>query len=328
MNKFETSDLNEENSDVFELSVSSADAGTRIDSFVSRECDITRSAAARLIESEYVSVGGAPIAKNYKLRNNDEVRVVIPEPEDCEAKPENIPLDVIYEDGDIIVVNKPVGMVVHPAAGNTCGTLVNALLYHCGDSLSGIGGVIRPGIVHRIDKDTAGLLVAAKNDEAHIFLASELKEHKVIRIYYAIVLGNFKEDGGTVDAPIGRHPRDRKKMAVLRGDRTAREAVTHWSVVERFGRFTLIRCELETGRTHQIRVHMASIGHSLLGDAVYGGGGTEFEAKNRRIINGQCLFAAELSLTHPVTKERMTFCVDFPKDFEETLNQLRKEYRS
>ena len=303
------------------------DKGARIDSFVAEKCGITRSAAAKLIECDRVLVNGVSISKNYKLRGGERVSVNIPEPELCEAIPENIPLDVVYEDEDIIVVNKPVGMVVHPAAGNPTGTLVNALLYHCQGSLSGIGGVIRPGIVHRIDKDTEGLIVSAKNDEAHLFLAANIKEHKVSRIYYAIVLGNMKEDSGTVNAPIGRHPTDRKKMAVIRGGgKTAREAVTHWSVVERFGRFTLVRCELETGRTHQIRVHMASIGHSLLGDRVYGGAGTDFEAKNKSIIKGQCLFAAELSLEHPRTREMMTFHAEFPKDFSATLERLRKEY--
>ena len=317
----------EDVADTLELSAAKEDEGVRIDSFLSAKGAMTRSAAVKLIESGMVTVGEDVPRKNYKVSAGDKITVVLPEPESCEAEPENIPLDVVYEDSDIIVVNKPVGMVVHPAAGNPSGTLVNALLYHCDGSLSGIGGVIRPGIVHRIDKDTAGLLVSAKNDEAHLFLASEIKEHKVSRIYYAIVLGNFKEDSGTVNAPIGRHPTDRKRMAVVRDmGRTAREAVTHFSVVERFGRFTLVRCELETGRTHQIRVHMASIGHPLLGDKVYGGGGTDFEAKNKKIIQGQCLFAAELSLTHPRTGEQMTFKADLPDDFAAVLEKLRREY--
>lgn len=317
----------EDISDIIQLCAGAEDSGERIDSFISARCGMTRSAAVKLIEGGMVTVGEATPRKNYKVSAGDKITVVLPEPENCEAEPENIPLDVVYEDSDIIVVNKPVGMVVHPAAGNHSGTLVNALLYHCHGSLSGIGGVIRPGIVHRIDKDTAGLLVSAKNDDAHLFLASEIKEHNVSRIYYAIVLGNFKEDSGTVNAPIGRHPTDRKKMAVIRdAGRTAREAVTHFRVVERFGRFTLVRCELETGRTHQIRVHMASIGHPLLGDKVYGGGGTDFEAKNKKIIQGQCLFAAELSLKHPKTGENMTFKADFPEDFCAVLEKLRKEY--
>ena len=303
------------------------DVGKRLDLFLSEKMVITRSAAVKLIEGGDVDLEGksGSIAKNYKLRMGDVVGAVLPEAEVSEAIPENIPLDIIYEDEDIIVVNKPKGMVVHPAAGNPNGTLVNALLYHCGESLSGIGGVIRPGIVHRIDKDTGGLLVVAKNDAAHLFLSEEIKEHKVSRIYYAIALGNFKEDSGTVNAPIGRHPSDRKKMAVIRDERQrSREAVTHWSVVERYGQFTLVRCELETGRTHQIRVHMASIGHSLLGDTVYGGGRTQFEAKNHSIINGQCLFAAELHLTHPRTRENMVFKAEFPEDFLATIQKLRK----
>ena len=320
-------ELFEEERDSETLAVGESDVGVRIDNFVAQRCAITRSAAAKLIEGGNVRLRESVPAKNYKLRAGDIIEVNIPEPEPSEALPECIPLDVVYEDSDIIVVNKPVGMVVHPAPGNYTGTLVNALLYHCGDSLSGIGGVLRPGIVHRIDKDTAGLLVSAKNDEAHLFLASEIKEHKVSRIYYAIVLGNFKEDSGTVNAPIGRHPVDRKRMAVIKGEgKSAREAITHWEVVERFGRFTLIRCILETGRTHQIRVHMAYIGHPLLGDSVYGGAGTDFEAHNRRLITGQCLFAAELALTHPTTREQMRFTAKLPDDFSELLEKLRREY--
>ena len=317
----------ERDSEALELVADESSVGVRIDNFIAERCELTRSAAVKLIEGGSVKLRGTAPAKNYKLRIGDAIEVVIPEPEACEAKPECIPLDVVYEDSDIIVVNKPVGMVVHPAPGNYTGTLVNALLYHCGDSLSGVGGVLRPGIVHRIDKDTAGLLVSAKNDDAHLFLASEIKEHKVSRIYYAIVLGNFKEDSGTVNAPIGRHPIDRKRMAVIKGEgKSAREAITHWEVVERFGRFTLVRCILETGRTHQIRVHMAYIGHPLLGDSVYGGAGTDFEAHNRRFICGQCLFAAELHLTHPRTREEMILRADFPEDFKALLEKLRREY--
>ena len=233
---------------------------------------------------------------------------------------------MVYEDADIIVVNKAEGMVVHPAPGNPSGTLVNALLYHCEGQLSGIGGVIRPGIVHRIDKDTGGLLVVAKNDEAHLFLAEEIKHHRVERIYHAIARGNFKEDCGTVDAPIGRHPVDRKRMAVIRSDEyKSREAITHWRVLERFGQFTHIECRLETGRTHQIRVHMASIGHSLMGDTVYGGGASPFEHRHKSHICGQCLFAARLILTHPRTKERMEFSAPLPDNFEKLLTLLRAD---
>lgn len=303
-----------------------SDRGKRIDLFISENTELTRSAAARLIETGSVLADGVATAKNYKLRGGETVELELPEPEDAEAVPQDIPLDVIYEDGDIIVVNKPRGMVVHPAPGNPDGTLVNALLWHCKDSLSGIGGVVRPGIVHRIDKDTGGLLVVAKNDAAHVDLSAQIKVHAVARIYYAIILGNLKEDEGTVDAPIGRHPVDRKKMAVIRSsEHRSREAITHWKVIERFGRFTLVRCQLETGRTHQIRVHMSSIGHPLLGDTVYGGDGTQFESRHRALINGQCLFAAELNLTHPRTKEMMKFSAPLPDYFEKLICELRKE---
>lgn len=319
-------DASDEVEDTVSVEADNSDVGKRLDLFLSEKLDLTRSAAVKLIESGDVKAeNNGNVAKNYKLRASDTFLVTLPKPEVSEALPENIPLDIIYEDEDIIVVNKPKGMVVHPAAGNPNGTLVNALLYHCKNSLSGIGGVIRPGIVHRIDKDTGGLLVVAKNDGAHLFLSEEIKEHKVSRIYYAVALGNFKEDSGTVNAPIGRHPADRKKMAVIRDERQrSREAVTHWSVVERYGQFTLVRCELETGRTHQIRVHLSSIGHPLLGDTVYGGGKTQFEAKNRAIISGQCLFAAELHLTHPRTKENMVLKAEFPEDFTSVIEKLRK----
>lgn len=306
------------------LSVLETDGGKRIDVFLSEQISVSRSAAAKLVEQGNALVNGRAVAKNYKVTLGDSIAVEFPEAEPSVALPENIPLDVIYEDEDIIVVCKDQGMVVHPAAGNPTGTLVNALLYHCGSSLSGIGGVVRPGIVHRIDKDTGGLLVVAKNDEAHLFLSEQLKTHDVSRIYTAIVLGNFKEDSGTVDAPIGRHPTNRKKMAVIRSaDKHSREAVTHWHVRERYGRFTLLDCELETGRTHQIRVHMSSIGHPLLGDEVYGGDGTDFEAKNKKLFRGQFLFARELRLTHPRTKERMTFNAPLPENFEAVLDRLR-----
>ena len=305
------------------------DRGTRLDQFVATHADLTRSAAARLIEDGAVSVNGKTVAKNYKITKGDAVEVTLPEPEPCEALPENIPLDIIYEDADIIVINKPVGMVVHPAAGNPSGTLVNALLYHCGASLSGVGGVIRPGIVHRIDKDTSGLLVVAKNDEAHLALSAQLKEHHVSRIYTAVAIGNFREEEGTVDAPIGRHPVDRKKMAVIHNsDLRSREAVTHWSVLARGeadgNSFTLLRCQLETGRTHQIRVHMASIGHPLLGDAVYGGANTRFESRHRASITGQCLHAGELHLTHPRTGEKMQFFAPMPANMQHVVDILFK----
>ena len=301
-------------------------SGLRADVIVAEATGLSRSAAARLCEERNVLLRGKPCAKNAKLIEGDELFIELPEPEPTEALPENIPLDIVYEDADIVVVNKPVGMVVHPAAGNENGTLVNALLWHCGDSLSGIGGVIRPGIVHRIDKDTSGLLVVAKNDAAHLHLSDQLKTHAVSRVYEAIVLGNLKNDSGTVDAPIGRHPTDRKKMAVLRGTGAhAREAVTHFRVVERFGQFTHIRCELETGRTHQIRVHMSSLGHPLLGDGVYGGAGTRFEGAHRSLIHGQCLHAGHLRLIHPRTEQQMEFEAPMPEDMQRVLELLRRE---
>lgn len=305
------------------------DRGTRLDQFVATRADLTRSAAARLIEDGAVRVNGKTVAKNYKVAAGDALEVTLPEPEPCEALPENIPLDIIWEDADIIVINKPVGMVVHPAAGNPSGTLVNALLYHCGKSLSGVGGVIRPGIVHRIDKDTSGLLVVAKNDEAHLALSAQLKEHHVSRIYTAVAVGNFREEEGTVDAPIGRHPVDRKKMAVIHNsDLRSRDAVTHWSVLARGeadgNSFTLLRCQLETGRTHQIRVHMASIGHPLLGDTVYGGANTRFESRHRASITGQCLHAGELHLTHPRTGKEMQFFAPMPANMQHVVDILFK----
>lgn len=305
------------------------DAGTRLDQFASKCADLTRSAAARLIEEGAVIVNSKAVAKNYKVTAGDAVEITLPEPEPAEALPENIPLDIVYEDADIIVINKPVGMVVHPAAGNPTGTLVNALLYHCGASLSGVGGVIRPGIVHRIDKDTSGLLVVAKNDEAHLFLSEQLKGHHISRIYTAIAVGNFREESGTVNAPIGRHPIDRKKMAVIHNsDLRSRDAITHWSVIARGeadgNSFTLLRCQLETGRTHQIRVHMASVGHPLLGDAVYGGANTRFESRHRASIVGQCLHAGELHLTHPRTGEEMQFFAPMPANMQHVVDILFK----
>ena len=310
-----------------ELTSDSSFEGMRLDAFLAEQTPLTRSAAVRLIEEGHVLVNGCPAVKKYKMKAGDCLTVYLPEAEPTEAEAEDIPLDIVYEDGDIVVIHKPKGMVVHPAPGNPRGTLVNGLLYHCKGSLSGIGGVIRPGIVHRIDKDTEGLLVVAKNDASHLYLAERIKTHEIRRIYHAIAIGNFKEDRGTINAPIGRHPVDRKKMAVIRDPaRQSREAVTHWQVVERFGGFTLLRCELETGRTHQIRVHLSSIGHPLLGDTLYGGDKTPFEAKHSHLIQGQCLVATELRLTHPSTGEDMRFSIPLPEEFEEIMRILRKEF--
>ena len=331
--RFDTVPVSEEldeNDGILCLDVDAESVGKRIDRFLTSATELSRSLAAKLIENGSVKVSGKAVNKNYKLRNGDTVEVEFPEPVADEAVAEDIPLDVVFEDGDIIVINKPKGMIVHPATGIYTGTLVNALLYHCGDSLSGIGGVIRPGIVHRIDKDTSGLLVVAKNDEAHLSLSEQLKVHDVSRVYHAIVIGNVKEDKGTIDRPIGRHITDRKKMAVITDPaRQAREAVTHYEVIERFqlptGRFTYVKCKLETGRTHQIRVHMSSIGHPLVGDTVYGGGNTKFEAANKSLISGQCLHARVLELTHPKTSEKMQFESPLPEYFEELLEKLRKQ---
>lgn len=305
--------------------VSNESKGERIDSFVADSLDMTRSAAAKLCEGGLVSADGKAVAKNYKLKGSEILIVELPEIEPSDAIPENIPLDIVFEDDDIIVVNKPSGMVVHPAAGNLSGTLVNALLYHCGESLSGIGGVARPGIVHRIDKDTSGLLVVAKNDEAHLSLSAQIKKHDVSRIYYAIACGNVKNEEGTINVPIGRHPLDRKKMAIIKDPtKSSKEAITHYKVLERFNGFTYVRCQLETGRTHQIRVHMASIGHALLGDEVYGGDKTKFGQTTKALIFGQCLHAGELVLTHPKTKEKMHFTAPMPDNMSALIEKLRR----
>ncbi len=292
----------------------------RLDLYVSEREKITRSAAQKLIDEGLVTVNGAVRPKNYRLRPEDEVEVEYPEPLPDDAVPEDIPLDIVYEDEALLVVNKPKGMVVHPAPGNYTGTLVNALMYHCAESLSAINGVIRPGIVHRLDKDTGGLLLVAKNDAAHIFLAEQLKEHKADRVYHAIAVGQLKDDVGTVDAPIGRCPNDRKKMAIVPG---GRDAVTHWRVLERFPGFCYVELRLETGRTHQIRVHMSSLGHPLLGDAVYGGGHTAFEKKLGTLLVGQCLYAKRIGFKHPTTGKDMCFEHELPEWFSTVLDRLR-----
>ena len=290
-------------------------AGERVDVFLSRSIEnMTRSASAKLLEEGAVLLCGKPVKKNYKMCLGDELEVTLPEPEPVAAIPQNIPLDVVYEDEDVIVVNKPVGMVVHPAAGHPDGTLVNALLYHCGNSLSGINGQLRPGIVHRIDRDTSGLIISAKNDMAHQRLADQLQDHSLYREYEAICVGNLKEDNGTINAPIGRHHTDRKKMAI--DSKNGREAVTHWTVLARYPGYTHIQCRLETGRTHQIRVHMASTGHPLLGDIVYG------SKKPYPGLAGQCLHARKLSFVHPRSGERMTVECPLPAWFEQVLTKL------
>ena len=292
-------------------------AGVRLDSFLAARLEkLTRSAAQRLIETGQVTVDGRTVPKSCKLTGTELVTAAIPEPEPVNAVPQDIPLDVVYEDGDVIVVNKPAGLVVHPAPGHPDGTLVNALLYHCGSSLSGIGGALRPGIVHRIDRDTSGLMIAAKNDFAHQALAAQLQDHSLARTYEAVAVGGFREDRGTVDAPIGRCVSDRKKMAVT--DRGGRPAVTHWETLERFFGYTHIRCRLETGRTHQIRVHMAYIGHPILGDTVYGA------KKPVSGLTGQCLHAAGLRFVHPRTGEAVELQCPLDAEFQNILEKLRR----
>lgn len=288
----------------------------RIDVFAAETADITRSRAAMLAEEGCITVNGKKAQKNTRLKPGDRVEILVPEPVSYNAEPENIPLDIIYEDNDLLIVNKPKGMVVHPAAGNYGGTLVNALIYHCGDSLSGINGVMRPGIVHRIDKDTSGLLMVAKNDFAHNGLAAQIKDHSFTREYEAVVYGNIKDDAGTVDAPIGRHPVKRKQMAVVY--QNSKPAVTHYSVVERLDGFTHLRLRLETGRTHQIRVHMAYIGHPVAGDEVYG------PKKVITELHGQCLHAKKVGFIHPRTGEYMEFDSELPSYFIRFLQRCKQ----
>lgn len=298
------------------------DVGKRLDVYVAERVGITRSASAKLTERGAVKVNGVKMPKNYRLREGDTVDIDFPEPVPDRAEPENIPLDIVYEDDYLLIVNKPKGMVVHPAAGNPTGTLVNALLYHCGTSLSGINGVIRPGIVHRIDKDTSGLLAVAKTDAAHVSLAEQISSHSFGRRYEAIINGHLRDESGTVDAPIGRHPVDRKKMSIVKG---GKPAVTHYSVVSRLETTDHIALQLETGRTHQIRVHMASLGHPLLGDTVYGGGKSRFEVTHASLLSGQCLHAKTISFVHPITGELMKFDSALPEYFTECLRLLGGE---
>lgn len=297
-----------------EFHIKQDDEGNRIDKWLcGHEMGLTRSGLQKLIENNSVFVNEKPVNKNYKLKNSDHVVVIIPEPEPLEAKPQNIPIDIVYEDDDLLVVNKPKGMVVHPAAGNPDGTLVNALLYHCKGRLSGINGVIRPGIVHRIDKLTSGLLIIAKNDASHNILAEQIKLHSFTREYRAVNCGRFKEPSGTVDAPIGRSKYDRKKMCVTQ--QNSKRAVTHYEVIEEFGQYSMLKFRLETGRTHQIRVHSAYIGHPVLGDSVYG--------KPFKGLDGQCLHAKKIGFIHPSTKEYMEFDSELPDYFLDVLKKLK-----
>ena len=291
--------------------------GERADAALARLCpELSRSAAQKLLEDGLVTRNSLPVKKNEKLTEGDTLEVELPEVQPVDILPENIPLDIVYEDEDVLVINKPKGLVVHPAAGHWTGTLVNGLMYHCKDSLSGINGQLRPGIVHRIDMDTSGLLIVAKNDMAHQALAQQLQDHSLSRTYVCIVVGGIKQDSGTIDAPIGRHPTDRKKMAVT--ERNSKNAVTHWEVLERFSGYTLVQCRLETGRTHQIRVHLAWRNHPILGDAVYGSKQPELGQSS------QCLHARELTFRHPRTGQPVTVSCPLPDYFEEVLKKLRK----
>ena len=298
------------------LRASEESKNQRLDAFLASSLDgLTRSQATRLIESGEVAVNGRAVSKSYKLAGGEDIAVTLPEPEPVEAVPQDIPLDVVYEDADVIVVNKPSGMVVHPAPGHPDGTLVNALLYHCAGTLSGVGGALRPGIVHRIDRDTSGLIIAAKNDAAHQYLSAQLADHTLARTYECIVVGALREDRGTVNAPIARHPTDRKHMAVVAD---GREAVTHWEVIARYPGYTHVCCKLETGRTHQIRVHLAWRNHPILGDTVYG------HKKPELGQSSQCLHARELTFVHPRTGERMTVRCELPDYFTALLEKLGK----
>lgn len=290
----------------------------RIDRFISeRMSDTSRSYIQKLIKDELVTVDSKVVKSNYKVKEGEWVEIVLPEPVSLDIEAENIPLDILYEDSDVLLVNKPKDMVVHPSAGHVTGTLVNALLYHCKDSLSSINGVMRPGIVHRIDKDTTGILIICKNDKSHNCIAEQLKVHSITRRYHALVWNNITDDTGTIDAPIGRHPVDRKKMAI--NHKNGKQAVTHYKVLERFGQYTYIQCELETGRTHQIRVHMASIGHPLVGDPVYG------PAKQPFKTDGQMLHAKVFGFIHPSTNDYMEFETDLPEYFQLILEKLRNK---
>lgn len=296
------------------ITLEANDNNKRIDAFIAENADITRSRVTSLLADGNITVNGQAKGKSYKVKTGDQIVINVPDPVELDAKPQDIPLDIVYEDDDLLVVNKPKGMVVHPAAGNLDGTLVNALLFHCKGRLSGINGVMRPGIVHRIDKDTSGLLIVAKNDAAHAHLAEQIKEHSFTREYEAVVYGNVKADNGSISAPIGRHPVKRKQMAVTA--QNSKNAVTHYTVLKRFGDFTHLRLRLETGRTHQIRVHMSYIGHAVAGDEVYG-------PKNViKSLGGQCLHAKKIGFIHPSTNQYMEFDSELPQYFNSFLDKM------
>lgn len=299
------------------ITVAADEAGLRIDKLLSSKIDgMTRSHIQKLIDESCITIANKPIKANYKVKSGDEISLTIPEPSKIDVLPEDIPLDIVYEDQYMLVVNKPQGMVVHPAPGSHSKTLVNALLHHCGAELSGINGVLRPGILHRIDKDTSGLLLVAKCDAAHIGLAEQIKEHSLTRAYLALVHGGFTQDSGTINLPIGRHPADRKKMAVTYEN--SRNAVTHYRLLERLGKYSLIECILETGRTHQIRVHMSHNGHPIVGDKTYGAKKEEFN------LNGQLLHAYKIGFIHPIYKKYMEFTSELPPYYEKILYILRE----
>ena len=306
--------------EILNYQVSDGQSGIRIDRYLSEmNEELSRSYIQKLLKEQKITVNGSTVKANYKVQEGDEISVAVPDIKEPDILPEDIPLDILYEDDDVLIVNKPKGMVVHPSAGHTSGTLVNAIMFHCKDNLSGINGVLRPGIVHRIDKDTTGALLVCKNDNAHRNLAEQLKEHSIRRRYRAIVAGVLKEDEGTIEGPIGRHPIDRKKMAV--NYKNGKDAVTHYKVLERFGDYTYIQCELETGRTHQIRVHMASIGHPLVGDEVYGPKKCPFKG-----LQGQTLHARTLGIIHPTTGKYLEVNAPLPEYFIELLDRLRNIY--
>lgn len=304
--------------------IRSEKSGIRLDSYLSEKTEYTRSAIQRIMEEGGVTVNGKVRDKKYKVEMGDEIELIPPKPIPTEAKAEDIPIEILYEDEAFAIVNKPKGMVVHPAPGNYEGTMVNALLHALEGRLSGINGVIRPGIVHRIDKDTSGILIVAKNDSSHLALAEQIKEHSFDRVYHAVVVGNLKEDSGTVEGNIGRNPKNRLKMAITADGKPAR---THYRVLERFDGACYVECKLETGRTHQIRVHMSSLGHPLYGDELYGGGNTEFEKKNKKILEGQCLHAKYIGFAHPTTGEWVEFDSELPDYFKNILKKLREGKR-